>query len=730
MGPALAHFVGLFALLSGANPTDTATYADRATRDLVALAMSRHYAQDSTVHDYTAKIRYRLSFAFGKRKWADPATVAVEEQDATVAWQLPNNLRVNILGRRTESRLASVDLTSTFSRPWFVPRTLGDSIRIFGADDAPSRAAPHPLSHGAERLYRYAAGDSVIITMGGRQLTIRSITVIPKLKDGAYVAGQLWVDVATGEVARFTFRFVGTELWSMSDKKTTDSTAERSSSEFVSRILEIDADLEYGLQDKVHWMPYRQVISGRATMPFGIDFAVPFEAATTFDNYVINSGTPVVFDAPFPRDSTARRGYSRVPVNRPPNGGRGARPRFAVDSTRPRNRTGFLAGGGRYEMHRVPLDSLHTYNGWGDSLVMENNSADDRRVREASGDLARLVDGLPREMTGRPGTGFSLENISDILRYNRVEGTTFSGGMHFPTNISFTDLYATARYGLADGRVMGRFSAVRDAPSGRLTLAVSRDLADIDPFAHGLTFGNSIRASFTGHDDGAYLLAQGGRADYERSLGTGTELDLGARIENESSVGDAARAALPRLFGADGYFPSNDPVRAGFATGATASIDHTGQRVHWTLDGEALAVAGDAGARIAASLKLPHLVHGWLTAQFKAGGAAGAAAVPQLQLRAGGINTVRGYDFGVEQGNAMWAVQLDASRPKGAVKPVFFLDAGGAGDIAHAAATPFLSGGGVGLSVLGGLVRADLSHPITNTQGHGVRFDLIFGGPR
>src|SRR5690348_12133441 len=100
MGPAVHHLLTISALLSGAPHSDTTTYADRATRELVALAMARHQAQDTTVHDYHADLRYRVSYGFGKRKWAAVPSVAVEELDGKVAWQLPNDLRLDILGRR------------------------------------------------------------------------------------------------------------------------------------------------------------------------------------------------------------------------------------------------------------------------------------------------------------------------------------------------------------------------------------------------------------------------------------------------------------------------------------------------------------------------------------------------------------------------------------------------------------------------------------------------------
>lgn len=749
MGSALLHCLILAPLLCGASPSDTTTYADRATQRLVARAMARHLEQDSSVRDYTAKLRYRVSFGFARRKWGDPLPVAVEEQDATISWQLPNDLRVDMLGRRSASQLQGIDLASTFSHPWFVPRTLGDSLRIFGASQTPSRAAPHPLARGADRFYRYAAGDSVIITNSSRRITIQSVTITPKFADGAYVAGRIWLDVSSGDVVRFTFRFVGTQLWVDTNDvhNAKDSAAAVKSSKFVSQILELNADLEFSLQDNMHWMPYRQVIAGKVSMPFGVDVAVPFEAKTTFDDYTVNSGKKVVFDAAFPPDTNVRgrnsgrligggRGRPRAP---PPNQPDSARRR--LDSLRRadtnafrsrfRNRTGYLPGGGRYEIHRPPLDSMRKYTGWSDSLVLGESENDRRRLQQAMSDLAHITEALPPEMTGRPRFGLAWEKVSDILRYNRVEGTTLSRGVRVPLPISFAEMYGTLRYGFADQRLMARVAAVRDAPGGRLIAAGMRDLVDIDAFSQGLTFGNSLRAIFTGHDDGAYLLAQGGRLSFETSSGRGTEVMVSARAEDERSVTSKARAFFPRIVGTDGYFPETMPVREGFASGAGLRLDHTGFSRRWMLDGEGLVVGGQGAARLAAEFRLQRLAGGWATLRLKGGLALGVDSVPQLSLRAGGLNTVRGYDFGVQQGDALWAVQLDVSKPnRSAVKWVGFIDAGQAGFRANFAASRVLSGAGVGISVLGGFIRVELSHPITETQGRGFRFDLVFSGAR
>jgi hypothetical protein len=734
---AFLQFLTLAALAARHASIDTTTFADRATQVLVARAVVRHAEQDSTVHDYTALLRYRVSFGVAKRKWSEPVPAAVEEQAARLTWQRPNDLRVDLLGRRSASRIDGVDLQSTFAHPWFVPRQLGDSIRIFGASQTPAQAAPHPFARGAEAFYRYAAGDSITLSTSAGHITIQSITVTPRNVRGAFVAGRIWVDVATGDVVRFIFRFVGSQLWSTPDgASASDSAAAARENRFVSHILDVSADLEYSLQDRRHWMPYVEIIAGRVSAPLGIDLAVPFEARTTFSDYRINDGERVVFDAPFPRDTTVRgRNRGRVLASRgapPPSHAAGVM--AATDSgrrNRGRDRAGYLSGGGRFEIHRPPQDSLRQYRGWGDSLVIDNNDAARRQLRQAMTDLAHITASLPGDMTGRPAVGIAWQHLSDVLRYNRVEGTALSLGARTPLPLSFSSLYATLRYGLADARLLGRVSLVRDAPAGRLIVSGLRDLTDVDAFATGLSLSNTLDAAVTGHDDGAYLLAQGVRASLETSHGAGTEITRQLALEDEQSAATEARALVPRITGASGYFPGNPAVRDGWAMRAGVRIEHSGWTWDWNVNGEVADVAGAGAARLTGELRWLRTAHGWATFRLKGGLVAGADSVPQFALRAGGLNTVRGYDFGVSAGDALWATQVDVSKPgRGVLRLVGFADIGQAGMLSSLGSAPVLSGAGVGVSILGGLVRADLSHPITYTRGRGVRLDLMLGAVR
>jgi hypothetical protein len=72
---------------------------------------------------------------------------------------------------------------------------------------------------------------------------------------------------------------------------------------------------------------------------------------------------------------------------------------------------------------------------------------------------------------------------------------------------------------------------------------------------------------------------------------------------------------------------------------------------------------------------------------------------------------------------------LDVPITRSLVRPVLFLDAGQADTVGALFRGPVLVGGGIGLSLMRGLIRADLSHAVA-PGGGGVRFDLLFRGSR
>ena len=724
-----AQLLVLFAAALPLAQQDTLlTYANPATRALVVRAAARHEAQDSAVTDYRARIRYRLSISLGRRRWARMPVAAVEEQEALVAWQLPNDLRVDVIGRRYRSRNPEFNASSVFDRPWFVPRSVGDSVRIF-SNEFPATGALHPLARGAESAYHYDLLDSVNVSVPGLgEIRLYSVEVTPKRVGAALVAGRLWLDASSAQVVRFTFRYVGTSLWVRPEAD--DSGSARFANGLINRIVSIDADLEYSLQDGKHWMPYRQAIAGTVRIPIVSDVVIPFQAVTTFDDYEINTGTPVAFALPYPdsisADSArALRQERRDSIQAEREGGEERADGWHRADLWP---------GGRYEIHRPPNDTLALYTGWRDSLRFDNNAEDDRRVREAQADLARLAETLPDELTGRSAAGFGYQNLGDALQYNRVQGLSVGvGGRARVPGSDFTDLFATVRYGFSDERVTGRLAIVRDAPGGRIALSGYRDVADVDPFSPGRTLANSFNALFTAHDDADYLLATGGSLTYVTSIGIGTDLYASVRGERQRSVAREARSGVNDFFGGTGVFPANSPIGEGDYGLASLRIARLAG-VRWSLAAEGMAGEGEVTGRAYGDLRYARGGAQGYTLRLKAG-VAPSDAPPQMQFRLGGMHSVRGFEYGSVAGPAFWAAQLDVSPLRGTIRPIVFIDAGQAAPFGELFESRALVGGGVGVSVYSPLlrttlIRLDLSHPISPDEGGKWRFDLVFSPVR
>jgi hypothetical protein len=687
--------------------------------------MARRRSADSTVSDYRARIRYRLAVGVGRRRWARVPTSAVEEQVADVQWQRPNDLRVDVVGRRARSR-SELRLSSVWVRPWFVPRSVDDSVRIF-SDEFPATGALHPLAPDAPAWYRYRLGSALSVTPGrGGTLRLLQVEVTPRRTGPALVAGEMWIDSASAEVVRFAFRYVGTGLWVRPEGSgQSDSSSARRINRIANQIVSIDADLEYGLQDGRYWMPFRQVISGRVRIPLVSDVVIPFRAVTTFDDFEINTGRPVAFELPLGPDhpdSLAARRDARRDSLRSQRRGDGER-----DSLRSWSHADRWAGG-RYELHRPSNDSLGRFRGWTDSLTLEAAPADMARTRDVEADLARLAESLPDSVTGQRAHGIGYERLTDALRYDRVQGLSLGLGYRARVpGLAFTGLYATARYGFSDERVTGRASLVRDAPEGRLTVSGYRDVANLDPFAPSPGFGNTLNALFVSHDDGDYAQVHGGSAVYELSLGTGLELAVGGRYERQSSVARAAQSDVNDFLGGAGVFPPNPQVDEGRFGGGFVRVVGV-ERVQWRATADVLGGGGATTGRVYGEIR--HGIGGGrgATVRLKTG-IATRPTLRQSEFRLGGIGTLRGHEYGERRGQAFWATQIDVAPVSGRLRPVVFVDAGQAGSAGSLFSGRVLVGAGAGVSLFGGLVRFDVSRSLAPDRPR-LRFDIAVQGPR
>lgn len=711
-------------------------FASPATEAVVRLAMARHAGADTSVRDYQSTFKTRMTFALGRRKWARIPPMAAEEQTGIVRWQRPNDIQIEMVGRRSRARDPDMDIRSVFDEPWFVPRSMGDSVRLAGGD-FPEKAALHPLAKDGPDWYRYELVDSTAVrSLDGREVRLYRVAVAPRRSGPAMVLGFLMLDAETGEVVRFSFRFVGTESWIAPDGETAEDSADaRTANKWISRLLSLNADLEYSLQDRVYWMPYRQTITGTIEIPFVSDAVVPFSFTTVFDDYEVNTGRQIAFRLPpvgskEESDSLERIRHDslRAEYKARREAGEDA-PDSMIWKTRGRDAAGVWGEGGRYEVHIPPTDSLDHFGGWTDSMELDEAGYNDKDQRDLQAELASMAEGLPNELTGRRPAMFAVEQIADIFRYNKVQGLSAGFGYRLPFfSVPFTTVFASARYGFADSRLYGRLALIRDAPGARWTLAGYRDLPQQDVFIRPRGLANSINAMFTTHDEADYLLAMGGSLTYEASLGIGVDLTLSGRVEDQSSVETDANSGLNNIY-SDGVFDPNPAIADGTFGGMTARIDGRVGRARWALGADFLAgkpgetgkIFGEWRQRVSAS-----------RAGLSLTGRAGITTddpLPQSAFRLGGLATVRGFPYGAIVGQAFWAAQADLGIGKGSIRPVLFVDAGQAGPRQAFFDREVLVGGGGGLSFLGGLMRLDLSFPLNPTGGD-PRFDIVFVAPR
>jgi hypothetical protein len=732
MGAILATLTA--SLLLHPAPADTINpFASAATQALVERAMERQRTQDSLVTDYTATLRYRLTVSLGRRRWARSAPASVEEQDVKVQWQAPNDLRVDVLGRRAAAVSPELgrESWSIWDRPWFVPRGLSDSIRIF-SDEFPAIAPLHPLAGEGPRWYRYELTDSAQVTLpNGKRVKVLAVDVTPAREGPALIVGRLWIDAATSETVRFAFRYVGKGLWVAPEGETRkDSSNARRANGFINRLFTLDVDLEYGIQDGQYWMPWRQTISGRVSVPLVSDLVIPFEAVTTFRNYEINTGKAPAFTLEAPvgmsRDSALARWRARQDTLR-----KARRSGDIPDSLWARDYAGFWQDG-RYEVHRPPKDSLARYEAWGDSLVLASDPEDAGRVRDIEAELGRMAEGLPDDLTGNKPVRFAMQRPGDLAGFNRVQGWSLGAGIGVKVpGVSFTDAYGTLRYGFSDERVTGRLGVIRNGPGWKLTVDGYRDIVDQDPVSPGRNIANSLNAVFTTHDNADYMLATGGGAAMQLPWTESLELKFGLKVEEQLTVERDARSGLNDFLGGTGVMLENAPITDGTFVGGFASVSGRG-RLRWTLSGDVLSGAGTETGRV------------WGEAQYAVGRSSGATfrtkagiasspTLPQMQFRVGGQQTVRMYDYGRQRGQAFWAGQVDVAPFSGWLRPVVFADVGWAGDASDIGDSP-LFGAGVGLSLYSklfraGVIRFDLSRGLSPDHPT-LRFDIVFQAVR
>jgi hypothetical protein len=331
----------------------------------------------------------------------------------------------------------------------------------------------------------------------------------------------------------------------------------------------------------------------------------------------------------------------------------------------------------------------------------------------------------------------TLRSGVDLIRFNRVEGLSVGAEAKSVLGMGYTAT-AQARIGVSDLVPNAELALERSNGSQTLRGALFHRLGVAnDDWGSPLSFGASLASLLYGRDEGFYYRTWGAELSGTRAqLLGGSPLNWRLFAERQR---DAKRELRQSWTGAD--FIENIAAAEANVVGAGAEMNRTfgSDPSGWRLFARGRAEGAWVGRSGADSGLAAGYGRGLLDATLSrgfgrfaaavtaaAGGIAGDAT-PQRLFYVGGYQTVRGQfarpDTVGYVGNAFWTTRSELGFNTTSARPSVFFDVGWAGDRRDfgSPGRP-LSGYGVGMSFLDGLVRADLSRGLWPEKR--MRFDL------
>lgn len=694
-------------------------------QDIVQLARQRHSHPDTTLTDYRSHLNTLVSVGLITDRLAPPQLLVASELACAVAWAREAGLQIRMLGERYVTAFGrDAEAGLDFNQPWFVATAPGDSLRVLGSIELPTRAAVHPFSDGADRYYRYELGDTLTLLTPTGQIQLVEVKAVPIRGDQALVVGSFWVAAETGDVGAMQIRFVGKPLWADKD--------DPEGSTWANRILSVSATLEHGLWESRFWLPHRQELELMVQIPFISEVAVPVVFRNEFGRYDVNTGERIAWLSP---DSARapRPASTEPPTERDPDArltitiGTEGEPEDSAGG-----RTTVTAGPwqGGWEIIRPPDDSLLAYNEWDRPLETPAS----RITLPSAAELERRARQLAPEIVGRKTFAIQYDRLPEFLRYNRVEslGLGLAARWDIPRR-AFWSVGGSMGFGLADLEPKGRLGLRYDAPGTRIDLS---GYSELHVATSALTnerraYGNAFRALLLGRDDADYYRASGAALTLGKRWGR-LRTKLGVGYEDHRSVERNTQVALPRIW-EDSIFRPNPPVReGGFWRGDVEGTLYLGEwtrptdRVELTLGLEVGAGPGSI-EYVQPRAALQGRVDFGRLLSIALGADAGwtdGEVPPQREWRIGSLQTLRGYEYAVGQGDSFWAGRIEAAYKRGAVAPVVFADFAWAGDTQEWPGDDPLWSVGAGVSLLWGGLRADLAFP----ESGDPMFELYLAG--
>jgi hypothetical protein len=307
---------------------------------------------------------------------------------------------------------------------------------------------------------------------------------------------------------------------------------------------------------------------------------------------------------------------------------------------------------------------------WPDALAAALDESDalasEAEAREVQARAEALVTARALDRTA---AGLGGRSLSDIARFNRVEGVGLGIGGRLPVAPGWT-LGALVGYGFSDERV--KLAAdVRWRPRTSVAFRAfgERRYREVSDVAETSGLRNSLGALLVGDDNTNPYEVLGGGVGAEVDLGARLRLELSATVEEQSPVAVNA-SPLGGSFGPTIAALELTTARLDAVLRHGPAAGPFGGRWSWRVAFRTAFVSprgpgADGGyARLAGAAEWLHaLGRPTLVLGTAVGGVAGGLVPEQELVRFGGITTGPGYSFHAFAGRFAWSQRAELRAP-------------------------------------------------------------------
>jgi hypothetical protein len=491
---------------------DTATYSSPALRALVGEAVTVNNRVPAALGGYRAKLESEI--AIGERDGGGHETEeSIEQVASELRWNRSGDFEQHVIGYRSQAIGVQIATIGFFRNAWVVPSLYGNRLSLlFGMDTTwrrpgmrgtrppATRGAPsatttffaiHPLSVDREHLYRFSGGDTVEhLKVGDREIRIVRILVEPKAKlpyQTVVFSGEMDLDADRKHVVRMRGSFSTTVDGPPGGKLGELLSSVRPTA--IAFVELVDSEVNGEL-----WLPSYQRFEAQAVLPAIGQAKAAFRIVSRFSDYVI-----------IPPDSAViARGAS-------------------LDTLRARPHVLSIAG----------RDSLSAFHAWKSDI----GAATETTTTEDFMDVAPA-----RWRTdGPPIFGLEAERLSDLLRFNRIEGlyTGVGAVMRMRDAAPGLTFRAIGGYAWNERTARARASAALVRGPWSYALRAGRSLDITNDFRDPLDSGSTLGALF-GTDDYDYVDRYSAGASVTRSFAqSGVQMRLEEGWADDRAVSNA-----------------------------------------------------------------------------------------------------------------------------------------------------------------------------------------------